>query len=156
MKYPTSRIDCETNFYSILENFFSKWLYFSSKVHFCHAFRSGSAHQPFIYDELIEKSLTVNTFFAILDAHLGLFYTVSKGGTAIGFPASPTINLGSKKNPKIKNVRFLTNGASTCRDVECRLLDLKSMQNPLYFGGFSDGIGDNTVISPILGDVSAR
>ena len=26
--------------------------------------------------------------------------------------------------------------------IECRLLDLKSMQNPLYFGTFSGQVGD--------------
>ena len=36
VKCPSSRIDCETNFLSILENFFSKWFYFCWKVHFCH------------------------------------------------------------------------------------------------------------------------
>ena len=37
LQCPTSRIDCETNFLSILENFFSKSLYFCWKVHFCHS-----------------------------------------------------------------------------------------------------------------------
>ena len=36
VKCPTSRIDCEANFLSILENFFPKWLYFRWKVHCCH------------------------------------------------------------------------------------------------------------------------
>ena len=35
---PTFRIDCETNFLSILENFFSKCLYFLWKAPFCHPF----------------------------------------------------------------------------------------------------------------------
>ena len=60
--------------------------------------------------------------------------------------------LGSGKNPKIKNVKFLTNGPSTRRAIECRLLDLESMQNPLYFGTFSGRVGDIAD----LGDVSAR
>ena len=45
--------------------------------------------------------------------------------------------------------KFLTNGASTCTVVqrhqivmECRLLNLKSMQNPLHFGTFSGRVGD--------------
>ena len=36
--------------------------------------------------------------------------------------------------------------------IECRLLDLKSIQNPLYFGTFSGRVGDIAD----LGDVSAR
>ena len=38
VKCPTLMIDCETNFLSILENFFSKLLYFCWKAHFCHPF----------------------------------------------------------------------------------------------------------------------
>ena len=63
------------------------------------------------------------------------------------------------KNPKIKNVKFLTNGASTCRDITqirnisfYHLLDLKSMQNPYVFVAFSGRVGDIAD----LGDVSAR
>ena len=36
--------------------------------------------------------------------------------------------------------------------IECRLLDLKSMQNPLYFGTFSGRVGDIADLS----DVSVR
>ena len=38
LNVPTSRIDCETNFLSIFENFFSKCLYLCLKAHFCHPF----------------------------------------------------------------------------------------------------------------------
>ena len=50
----------------------------------------------------------------------------------------------------------MTNGAPTCRDIEGRLLDLKSMQNPVYFGTFSGRVGDIADFGPIWGDVSAR
>ncbi len=56
VKCPTSRIDCETNFLSILENFFSKWLYFRWKVHFCHR----ESHQRLWRARLKKNSL----FFA--------------------------------------------------------------------------------------------
>ena len=87
---------------------------------------------------------------------LGALCVVCKWTTGMRFSASPTIIFASGKKPKIKNVKFLTNGPSTCRDIECRLLDLESMQNPLYFGHVCRSSMRNPGKIIVLGDIFAR
>ena len=92
--------------------------------------KSRTTHYP--CDEVIEKTIPTRRIIWFFDANLVTFVIFHFTATGMRFPASPWSIFGYKKNSKIKNWKFLTNGASTCRDIDCRLLDLKSMQNPLY------------------------
>ena len=86
---------------------------------------------------------------------LGFLCVVCEATTGMRFSASPTIIFAAGKKPKIKNVKFLTNGPTTCRDIECRLLDLESMQNPLYFVHFYMSSVRNPGKLIVLGDIFA-
>ena len=69
VKYPTSRIDCEMNFLSILGNFFSKLSYFWWKVHFCYQTRSGSDHPAASSNNLKIYFLFYEIFQGALSSH---------------------------------------------------------------------------------------
>ena len=65
-------------------------------------------------------------------------------------------SLVHRKKPEILKLKILDKRCFNVQRhqifIECRLLDLKSIQNPLYFGAFTGRVGDFV----ILGDVSAR
>ena len=108
------------------------------------------------YEELLLINVVIPENIWFFQPNLGVLQQCGCQKPYARFLASFYMYLGSGKNPKIKNVKFLTNGASTCRDItqnrQYHLLDLKTHQKHKDFVLISGRVGD---ISD-LGDVSAR
>ena len=108
------------------------------------------------HEELLLINVVIPENIWFFQPNLGVLQQCACQKPYARFLASFCMYLGSGKKPKIKNIKFLTNGASTCRDVtqnrQYHLFDLKTRQKHKDFVLISGRVGD---ISD-LGDVSAR
>ena len=117
---------------------------------------SHAAEHPKIWEELLLIIIVIPENTCFFQSHPGVLQQGGCQKPYAWFLASFYMYLGSGKNPKIQNVKFLANGASTCRDItqigKYHLLDLKTWQNTKDFALLSGRVGGLLWLS----EVSAR